>query len=166
MNVWRSLVLEDIDPRTLIKPHAIWRRRALLPKAGPFLLELVLGSLGIVFLGFGAAVLSFSHQGVVGLVAATLGLLGVTIAGLQAAIKASALGLISQLKRAVYIDLAGEAVTRIPRPQPVPAAVAQPNAMDRLARNCCEVVKRWSRSNVESNVPVTLSPTPTPQPPK
>lgn len=113
---WRELVVVGVDPETLLKPYAGLRFTKITPKiVRSFAAELIIGSVGLAGL-VALALLAVKVQGAAGwkTVAAVAGVLGVTIGGVQAALKNATQSLLGRLRADLYTDLVTDAVTSLP----------------------------------------------------
>lgn len=115
VELWHDLLLNDVDPTTLIDPgHALREGTHLVPILKPFVVELGIGLAGLLALLVVAVALASSGQAAWSGVAAALGLFGVTTAGIRARIRDRTNGIIEQMRRAVYLQLTAKAMTRAP----------------------------------------------------
>jgi hypothetical protein len=113
---WRELIVVSVDPETLLKPYAVLRFTRITPKVlRSFAAELIIGSVGLAGLVV-VAFLAVKVQGAAGwkTVAAVAGVLGVTIGGVQAALKNATQSLLGRLRADLYTDLVTDAVTSLP----------------------------------------------------
>jgi hypothetical protein len=113
---WHELVVVGVDPETLLKPYAGLRFTRITPKiARSFAAELIIGTVGLAGL-VALALLVVKVQGAAGwkTVAAVAGVLGVTIGGIQAALKNATQSLLMRLRADLYTDLITDAVTSLP----------------------------------------------------
>jgi len=132
VEVWRDLLLTGLDPRTVLASDTrIKRARSSLRIIGSFVPELALTITAIAVIG--AAVFLFTLKlPALGTALSVLGTVGVTGAGVVAALKTTAQDLISQLRDAAYTDMLKLAATFIPpkpgkaNPSPASAAVGTP----------------------------------------
>jgi hypothetical protein len=113
---WYSLLVADLDPETMLKPYAGLRSWRIFKKAfRTFGLEMVTGTLGIVAIIGLVLLLAYApQQPVLKVVAAVLGFLGVTGAGLQARLKATTQSMIARLSVDLSTELVAEQITVTP----------------------------------------------------
>lgn len=114
VGVWHDLLLDGVPWTTLIKPAAMINRRPSLRPLRPFLLELTVGALGLAGLVVALGVLSLQNQGPAAAIIAALSTVGITAATVRARVKDQAQNLIGQMRRAFDMELAAEAVCRVP----------------------------------------------------
>jgi hypothetical protein len=115
VGVWHDLLLDQVEPRTMIPPNAVLREGPkLVLLLRPFMAELFVAAGGVVLLMIAAAALATSGRSTLGAITAVLGVFGVTAAGVRATLKDKTRDLISQMRRAVYMELVARAVTRLP----------------------------------------------------
>lgn len=121
--VWHDMLLDQVPWQTLIDPKAAIRRRPSLAPLKPFWPELALAALGVAGLVIALGLLSLRSQGGLAAVVAVLSATGVTAASVRARIKDQAQNLIGQMQRAFNMELAAEAILRVPAPpaKPTPA---------------------------------------------
>lgn len=113
---WHELLVGGVDPETLLKPYASLRFTKITPKIlRSFAAEAALGAIGIAGL-IALAFLAVKVQGASGwkTLAAVAGVLGVTIGGVQAALKNGAQSLLRRLRADVYTDLVTSEITSVP----------------------------------------------------
>ena len=113
---WRELLVVGVDPETLLKPYAGLRFTRITPKVlRSFAAELIIGTVGLAGL-VALALLAVKVQGAAGwkTVAAVAGVLGITIGGVQAALKNATQSLLGRLRADLYCDLVTDAVTSLP----------------------------------------------------
>ncbi len=116
VSYWHELVVAGVDPETLLKPYASLRFTKITPRVlRSFATEAAIGTVGLAGL-VGLAVLSVEVQGVPGwkTLAGVAGALGVTIGGVQAALKNGAQSLLRRLRADVYTDLVTAETTSLP----------------------------------------------------
>lgn len=113
---WHELVVAGVDPETLLKPYASLHFTKITPRVlRSFATEAAIGAVGLAGL-IGLAFLSVEVQGVPGwkTLAGVVGVLGVTIGGVQAALKNGAQSLFRRLRADVYTDLVTAETTSLP----------------------------------------------------
>lgn len=113
---WRELVVVGVDPETLLKPYAGLGFTKITPKVvRSFAAEFVIGSFGLTGL-VALAFMAVKVQGAAGwkTVAAVVGVLGVTVGGIQAALKNATQSLLGRLRADLYTDLVTDTVTSLP----------------------------------------------------
>ena len=116
ISYWHELVVVGVDPETLLKPYASLRFTKITRRVlWSFATEVAFGTVGLAGL-IGLAVLVFKVQGIPGwkTLAGVAGVLGVTIGGVQAALKNGAQSLLRRLRADVYTDLVTAETTELP----------------------------------------------------
>jgi hypothetical protein len=128
--IWRDLLLARIDPRLITQPKASLQRiGSIFPAVKAVWVNLVLSLLGVSVLATGAWLISANVlKGPWGAIIAGLGIFGVTASSLSVGAKATANGLVSQIRKAIQADDIVEACTRRP-PQPDEAKVKEPGRL-------------------------------------
>lgn len=113
---WYSLLVADLDPETMLQPYAGLRSWRIFARAfRTFGLEMVTGTLGLAAIAGLALLLAYApHQPALKAVAAVIGFLGVTGAGLQARLKASTQSMVARLSADLSTELVAEQITVTP----------------------------------------------------
>jgi hypothetical protein len=113
---WYSLLVADLDPETMLKPYAGLRSWRIFAKAfRTFGLEMVTGTLGVAAIAGLALLLAYApHQPGLTAVAAIIGFLGITGAGLQARLKATTQSMVARLSADLSTELVAEQITITP----------------------------------------------------
>lgn len=114
VGVWHDLLLDGVPWTNLIKPAEMINRRPSLRPLRPFLVELIVGGLGLAGLVVALGILSLRNQGPAAAIVAALSAVGITAATVRARVKDQAQNLIGQMRRAFDMELAAEAVCRVP----------------------------------------------------
>lgn len=116
ISYWHELVVAGVDPETLLKPYASLHFTKITPRVlRSFATEATIGAVGLAGL-IGLAFLSVEVQGIPGwkTLAGVAGVLGITIGGVQAALKNSAQSMLRRLRADVYTDLVAAETTSLP----------------------------------------------------
>lgn len=116
VRVWHDLLLDQVPWRTLIDPQTAIKRRPTLAPLQPFWPDLLLGTAGLAGLVIALGLISLSGSAWTATVVALLSAAGVTAAGGRAHVKNQAQNLIGQMRRAFDMELAAQAVLRLPTP--------------------------------------------------
>ena len=113
---WYSLLVADLDPETMLQPYAGLRSWRIFAKAfRTFGLEMVTGTLGVAAIAGLVLLLAYApHQPALKAVAAVIGFLGVTGAGLQARLKARTQSMVARLSADLSTELVAEQITVTP----------------------------------------------------
>lgn len=105
-----------MDPETLLKPYAVLRFTKITPKVlRTFAAEIAIGVVGLA--GFiGLAIMTIKVQGFPGwkTIAAVVGVLGISVGGVQAALKNATQSLVGRLRADLYSDLVTTAISSLP----------------------------------------------------
>jgi hypothetical protein len=113
---WHELLVTGVDPETLLKPYAGQPSRKISWKAlRRFAPEALLAGGGFLALfGLALGTVQFTASGWLKVVLAAVGVLGISVGGIQAAVKNAAQSLFGRLKMDLYADLVITAVTELP----------------------------------------------------
>ena len=116
LTYWHELLVVDVDPETLLKPYAVLRFTKITPKVlRTFAAEIAIGVVGLAGL-IGLAIMTIKVQGFPGwkTLAAVVGVLGISVGGVQAALKNATQSLIGRLRADLYSDLVTTAISSLP----------------------------------------------------
>jgi hypothetical protein len=116
LTYWHELLVVDVDPETLLKPYAVLRFTKITPKVlRTFAAEIVLAAVGLGGLVI-LAILTTKVHGIPGwkTLAAVVGVLGISIGGVQASLKNASQSLIGRLRADLYSDLVTTAISSLP----------------------------------------------------
>jgi hypothetical protein len=114
LTYWHELLVVDVDPETT-KPYAVLRFTKITPKVlRTFAAELVLAAVGLGGLVI-LAILTTQVQGLPGwkTFAAVVGVLGISIGGVQTSLKNATQSLIGRLHADLYSDLVTTAISSL-----------------------------------------------------
>ena len=116
LTYWHELLVVTVDPETLLKPYAVLRFTKITPKVlRTFAAEIVLAAVGLGGLVI-LAILTTQVHGIPGwkTLAAVVGVLGISIGGVQASLKNATQSLIGRLHADLYSDLVTSAISSLP----------------------------------------------------